>query len=621
MTDQDPTQAYRPPAAPPVDPAASATADLTPGEPMAPVTPVSVAGARPGRSRTRWIVAGVVTLAVAGVVAGGTLLLTGQSKDPDVLLWTPKDRTIYVEVRLDLPGAQQTEFAKILSALPGFDDQAAFPAKIGEVLDRIVGEATEGTYDYRTDIDPWFGGQLSFSVGPTDAAALAAGSADSASVLVLLGVEDQAKATAWVGEVLTTSGATSSTQDYNGTTITLVTAELPEGLAGELPQDMELPETGYAIVGPVLAIGDVESLKAAIDTKGIGGLATNPQFTTAEASVTNDRMAFAYSDTASTFGVVDAITDEMDPDGQLRALAEIARELMPPWNAVAVRAENGAFVMDTRALHVDAWGTADARGSAIAGLVPADTIFLTTGHSVGDGIGIIRDLVGANPALKDGLYEVEQALDLIGGFDAFSGWIGDLGVAVVPDGAGVVGGIVITPTDAEAAERLFSQLTAFLQLAAGDLGLDIREEEHGGATITIIDLGPLSELAGEATGGMVPVPDGNVELAFTVTDQVVVIGLGSSFVRDVLDARDGPSLADDARFTALLERAGATHSGLGWFDLASTLALVEPAIPADERGAYEADVKPYLAAFDAIISSNVPGEELDRGTIVITLKE
>lgn len=619
MTDQDPTQAYTPPVASPrTAPVAPATADLPPAGPRAPVTPVAVAGTRPGRSRTRWIVAGVATLALIAVAGAGTLLLTGQSKDPDVLLWTPRDRTAYVEVRLDLPGAQQTEFARILSAFPGFDDQAAFPVKIGEVLDRIVREATEGTYDYRTDIDPWFGGQLSFSAGPTDAAALAAGSADGASVLVLLSIEDAPKATAWIADALTDAGATATTQDYNGTTITVVKAELPQDLSGELPEGMDLPETGYAVVGPVLAVGDVESVKAAIDTKGTGGLATNPQFTTAEASVTNDRMAFAYTDSASTFAMTDAITDEMDPDGRLRALAELARELTPPWNAVAVRAENGTLVLDTRAPHVDAWGAVDARSSGIAGLVPSDTIFLTTGHSVGEGIGIVRDLVATKPALQDGLDQVEQALALLGGLDAVSGWIGDLGVAVEPDGAGVVGGVVITPTDPQAAEQLFTTLTAFLQFGGGDLGL--REEEHGGATITIINLGPLAGLAGQATGGMVPVPE-DAELAFAVTDEVVVIGLGSAFVRDVLDARDGPSLAEDPRFSALLERAGADHSNLGWFDLAATRALIEPAIPADERSAYETDIKPYLAAFDAVISSNVPGEDLDRGTIIISVKE
>ena len=64
------------------------------------------------------------------------------------------------ELRLDLPGTQQAELAEVMSAFPGFDDQAAFPMKLDEVLDQLVGSATDDEQSYSSDIDPWFGRQL-----------------------------------------------------------------------------------------------------------------------------------------------------------------------------------------------------------------------------------------------------------------------------------------------------------------------------------------------------------------------------------------------------------------------------------------------------------------------------
>ncbi len=149
--------------APPAPPAPEGyAADAVPTAPVA----ATAAAPRGGRHRLRWIAALVVTLLVAGTAAGATLLLTGDSGDPDVLAWTPSDSLVYTELRLDLPGSQQAELAKLMSAFPGFDDQAAFPMKINEALDQLVGKASDGAQSWTGDIDPWFGRQLSVSVGP-----------------------------------------------------------------------------------------------------------------------------------------------------------------------------------------------------------------------------------------------------------------------------------------------------------------------------------------------------------------------------------------------------------------------------------------------------------------------
>ena len=65
------------------------------------------------------------------------------------------------------------------------------------------------------------------------------------------------------------TGATSTTETYNGVTITVIK---PPADVSAMAKDVQL---AYAVTGPVLAIGDTSSVKAAIDTGGKTGLNTN----------------------------------------------------------------------------------------------------------------------------------------------------------------------------------------------------------------------------------------------------------------------------------------------------------------------------------------------------------
>src|SRR4051794_32576716 len=224
MTDDNPTQRYDPPtaastpAAPPPPAAFEPPAAATP----VPTTPVAAgSSSRGGRGRLRWLLVGLVALGVAGTAGGATLLLTSDTAAPAVLTYAPADSVAYTELRLDLPGSQQAELAKVMSAFPGFDDQAAFPAKLNEALDQLVGKASDGKQSWTTDIDPWFGRQLSISVGPLPTSA-EAGKARRG--LLLASVTDVAKAQAWATKLTADHGATTSTETYNGVTITTVTS-------------------------------------------------------------------------------------------------------------------------------------------------------------------------------------------------------------------------------------------------------------------------------------------------------------------------------------------------------------------------------------------------------------
>jgi hypothetical protein len=243
-------------------------------------------------------------------------------------------------------------------------------------------------------------------------------------------------------------------------------------------------------------------------------------------------------------------------------------------------------------------------------------VALVEGHDVGAALEKAKDLVAKDPSLKDPLKKVDDALALVGGYGAVVDWMGEAGIAITVDGDKVGGGLVVTPTDPADAKRLFTQLRGFIGLAGGQAGLKVTEESYAGATIVVIDLGNLGALAGMATGGAVQAPDG-IRISYAVTDEVVVLGYGTDFVKGVLDARTGDSLAKSQRFGSALGLVDKAHASLVWLDLAALRGMIEARIPAGEKARYQAEVKPYLDAFDSVIGTSTPGETLDRSTLIL----
>ena len=631
MTDQDPTRPYEPPASLPQDPSpASAPDDATaPVPPPAPPpatgstgaaapAPVAVAPAEadaspPGAGApvertpagrkggiSRWLIVGALAIVVAAVAAGAGFLLTGSSGTSDVLAWTPADAVVYGEARLDLPGDQAAEVATLMQAFPGFDDQAAFPVKLSEALDQLVGKASDGAYSWKTDIEPWFGGQVGGSVSTLPSVP----DPSSARAALLISVKDATTAKAWADGFVTRQGGTTSTEDYNGSTITTVTP--PADVAAEM---LGL-KGGYVIVGPVLALGDIDSLKAVIDTRGTAGLPTNAQFKEASGAVTGDHLAFGYLD-YKTFATT--LSSSMPGDAGA-ALPTSLLDQLPAWAVQTVRAENSALVLDVTVPHSELSGTGTA--SALPGLVPSGTLVLADGHDFGAAIKRLRDQLGQDDSLKEGLKQVDDGLAILGGFDSVTGWAGETGLAITKSEASFTGGIVSIPTDAAAAERLFNQLKGFIQLGGAQAGLSVTEEQYNGATITVVDLSGLSGLAGQMAAGVTLPAD--LKLSWAVTDKVVVLGYGTDFTKAVLDtAAGGPSLASDARFVDALSRVGPTRTGLVWVDISGARAALESLVPADAKATYESDLKPYLDAFDYLIETTEPGQTYDKGRAVL----
>ena len=89
---------------------------------------------------------------------------------------------------------------------------------------------------------------------------------------------------------------------------------------------------------------------------------------------------------------------------------------------------------------------------------------------------------------KDAVKQLDDAFSILGGFDAVTGWAGETGVAITEGRGHLTGGIVAVPTDKAAADRLFNTLKGFIQLAGGQAGLSVTEEDYNGTHDHVVDL-------------------------------------------------------------------------------------------------------------------------------------
>ena len=591
-------------------PSGLAPSDPAPADvPATAAVGASAAGAA-RRGGARWGIAlGGVAIAV-GVLAAAAFVLTGQAPASRLVGWAPADAAFYAEARLDLPGDQRAKLGTFLSRFPGFSDQAILDQKIDEALDRIVSGATDGRQDFSTKIKPWFDGQVALAATAT----VPSGGTDPASGLALVAVKDVAAARAWFEALAAEGQVNLATETHAGTDL-LVAADT---------------KAAAAFLDGVMLLGDPGSVRAAIDSAGKSELAKAPNFVAARAAFVGDQLAFAYIDLDAAMAL--AAAGPRDVTGALQ-VGEALAGAIPAWTAIAVRTDGSGLIAEAVWPHAEAAGfAAENRAGRLAERVPSSTIVLTDARDLGSVISAMLAQIRSDPAGSQSLAELEQAAALLGGLDSLVGWIGDSGVAITRNGSNLDGGLVILPTDRAAADRLAAALSGFLQLFGADSGLAVRTEDHAGTEITIVDLGNAQDLLGGAIGaapdlGGLPIDgitaDGRVELAWAITDDVVVIAVGPAFVRSVLDVEDGTSLAADARYRSLLELVGTENAGSAFVDLRAIRAVGEGFMATAGGSAaaeYERDIQPYLEPFDAWIQANTVGEDLDRAIMRIAVE-
>jgi len=577
----------------------------------------------PRRSgRVRWAIGlGVLALVIV-TSAAVALLITGRSADATVLGYVPAGSTMYGEVRMDLPGDQRRAIGEFLTKFPGFADQASLETKLDEVLDDLVKQATKQEQTYTHDIKPWFGGELAFSLGALPPAASLSNNDPSAMAgfraLALVSVKDPIAAQAWFDAAVTKSGAKTTKETYDGVSLTVF-----DTVGGVQP--------AFAVVdGKVVVVGDIASVKSAVDTKGAGAFSKEPGPKAALAASTGDHVGYMYV----------AIRPFMDWSKQLSGLqatqsggtamvlGDSFSKAIPEWGAFALRFQSDAIVMESTAPRAEtSLGPTENRASTVLEHVPSSAIVASIANDYGKTIKQAIDLYRSEPSFKPIFDQLDKGLGLVGGEDAAIGWAGDTAIVITVADETPEGGLIVKPTDKTAADHLFTSLRSFIAIGGAQQGITLRDETYNGTTITIVDLGDLSKLSGASgvdAGGAFPGLKGHAEIAYAVTDQIVVLGSGPGFVKHVLDTTKDTSLASNERYTKLADRAG-KGVGTSFVDITAIRSMVEKFIT--DSGAspasmakYETDIKPFLVPFDALFLSGTGGNDINHSSIYLTVK-
>jgi hypothetical protein len=603
--DDSPTQSWQPPVYNPT----SATLDGSARRP-GPVEASAIATSSGRRgSAARWGAALLVTalIVIAGVVA--FVLMSGATSPSTLLGHVPDENSVvYAELRLDLPGDQRQKLGEFLSKFPGFQDQSTLDAKLDDVMDRIIRSMSDGSQDWTTKIKPWFDGEVGVVLGELPEVSGATGIPPGA--LLLASVKDEAKARAWLEEVL--QGSTSTSADYSGTSLTY----FGEGDA----------RTAVGIVGgKILVAGDEASVEASIDVKGGGNFADNERFKAARASLTGDGLGYVYVDLADYVAWITRVSEDMGAGNPFQ-FSPVDPAMLPAWAIARFRVEGDALVFETATPHVETPLEVSNRASRIAPHLPPSTIAFFDTHDLGKYIVALIEQAREDPATAEQLAEIEQQLVGFGGLNGMVSWIDDLGFAMTRTGTTVDGGLVISSQDPAKADQLLVTIANAASLFGGQAGLsvELREEEHGDTTINIIDFGDWRDLAEIGGGSAEEMPfTGRLELAYATTDDLVVLGLGTSFVKAVLDAGPGASLADDARYKGLIDRVGAENAGAFFVDMRATREIFEQLatqMGSTDLATYEREIKPYLLPFDAFVMAPAIGGDLDRTKGIIVVK-
>jgi hypothetical protein len=592
MTERDPNQ--------PIDDAPTVAWTLPPAGQVVEVMPPSVTRVEPqrGGNRLRWGIAVVVTVLVVGVAAAAFALLAGQTAPSKLLGFVPSDSVVYGEVRLDLPGDQRQKLGQFLSKFPGFADQSTLDAKLDEAFDRLVRGATHDSQDYTTKIKPWFGGEIGFSVGKLP---VPAASSDVHGLLII-SVTDAARARAWFDDV--SSAAPRTTDTYNGVDLVLI---------GEGQK-----KAAFGIDGNVMLAGDEASVRAAIDSKGNGTFAANERFKQGQASVSGDALGYVFLDGSAYLDWVSSVGPSMPGLGV--AVDDATRRLIPAWFVMRLQARGDAIALEAVAPSIPTTVQRQNRVSKLAPHVPATTIAILDAHDYGAALLEMLDRYRNSASTREAFKQIDQAASLLGGFDAILGWMEDAGVVITRDGSSVNGGLVFTSKDRAAGERLLSTLRSFAVLGGGQSGVTVRDEKHGDTTISIVDLGDLRDLGTKMGLSTLPI-EGHGEIAYASTADLIVVGVGDTFVKSVLDAGPGTSLADDGRFKSLIGRVGEGSTGDVYVDITAVRELVESVASTQSGFAeYEKSFKPYVVPLDAWIEATIIDGDLDRSTGLVVVK-
>ncbi len=440
----------------------------------------------------------LVGLTGAAYVAGYLFLGGGETGAGDLV---PADAAVYVSVSLQPSSAQHDAIADLASRIPGFADVSAFDQKVDELAQSLAAQAG---IDYRTDVRPWLGDELSVVALPGDE-----GSADEGSAVLLAAVADAGAAEQAAGRIEDDTGETFASETYGGTEI-----RASDSMA-------------YAFVAETLVVGDAAGVRAVIDVAGgAASLADREGLSEAMATLPADRVGTAYVDLEAAF-----------EDGSRYPFAVAA--LMAESGGLVARGRTGTPAESAGASP----GAANDEAAILPTWMPADTQLAVSAFDGGELLLSAESLLADLPA-AEGITGTLDSVRLLFAF-GLGVDLDDLLVELLRgegalalrglDTEAPTGVLLLRPDDLESATERLDELVGLLT----DAGGSVERTERGGHELVTVGLA------------------GIASLTYAVADDVIVLALQEDGVGAALDAHEtGNAVADQAAYRAAFELAG-----------------------------------------------------------------
>ncbi len=558
---------------------------------------LAVTAAAPRPSRTRWMVGGLVAIvAIVGAVMAAMIL--GARPLPEALRYIPADSVVVIELRPDLPGDQRQHLGNLLAHFPGFADQSILDAKLDESFDRIVSVASDGSVDYSTRIKPLLAGPLVAALGMDGISQM---TGDAHDVRGLLVATTDGSATCDV-----VFGASTPLETHRAVKIR------------SIHNDLTCAEDGR-----FLLIGDAASIRSGIDAQvDHTSIGTNATFKTARERLDGDQVGLVYLDGKALLGLLQGIGSSDGLDAAVSAH-------VPEWMVVGLRVVDDTLQIEMHSAAIPETKFTDAvptdpppAKSHFARLLPPDTLAFAEAHGMGANLQRAVAILRMDPQLSDTVDQAEQALAAVGGFENVVSWIEDVGVAAIPTGDTVGGVILIRGTDADAAASRFTQVHTLLLLASTGTDITVRDADHGGVTITTVDLGDLEPLlSGLGVDAGINGADTRVVFSMAIQGDVLLLAVGDGAIERILDVGSGSSLATSGTYRRVIDLVGSPNDVEGYVAIDGLLEWLVSYLPADiDVTTWKQELGPYLEHVAGFGGAHLSTDTGGNSRLVITVK-
>jgi hypothetical protein len=536
----------------------------------------------------RWAIALLVTVAMLVATTGVVVFAqTGSSGGP---AFAPATSVLWAELRLDLPGSQEEELSELLGHLPGFADPAALDAKVNELLDQVVSQASSGGASWTGDIDPWSNRQFGLALLEIpEGATMSAGATSSPttgqlppSMVIGLGVKDRAALESRLASFLTQEPI--ATEQYAGATVTTVGDDVSYAVTDQ-----------YLLVAPA-----ADDVKASLDVLAgnAPGLVDDPSFAAAAARIPADRLgAFYFAVSALRPLMESQLTGQPGTELVLDMLDQL-----PTWVSGYAQASSDHLTLAVDLQTPPSFPVPSMRETDLASRFPAGTFVYLEIRDLGSTLHAALETVLAQvPA--ESTEDIAQLERLLGApLPALLDPVEDAALGVSFADGTFAGGIAATLSDVEAAQTRVNNLVGLIRLmsAAGDdPPFTITEADVAGVPVTTFTFEDGAGMSAFAA----PIQP---SISVAVSADHLYLGVGD-FVETALTQDAATSLASDTRYANALTVAGSPNAGMAYIDIAGVQSLIEGMGGADER--YTTDVKPWLDALDYLVLSNLADDD------------